>query len=192
MMAKKKKNDNNNGSSGSMSKSMSKSKSSSKRNYYHDPKGTPPPAVEKDCTFIFKYSNIVAFQVSDGSTILDYDQIHDPDGEFLTICTGSRCAGQPKEVVGTASGQCTAGFEDVFEFTIATDDNVADAAALNFEVYCPDITWEGDGTCQALDTVTGVPLVPPPDVLIRGPEVTIENIAESSLVRCRIACTQRF
>ena len=162
-------------------KSKSKGKGS---DYNYAP---PTETAPLDCFFVFKYDDVVAFQVENGD-IIDYQQVLNDDDGFITICQGHNCAGEPNEVVGVASGRCNL-VENIFEFTIATDE---DPQFLDFEVYCPDITWVGGGECDAIDISTEAPLEFNPILNVIGPEVTITEIEFQSLVRCRIICKPRL
>ena len=155
---------------------------------YRQPIVDPQPTLDEDCTFVFKYNEVVAFQVENGE-ILEYEQIQNSDSSFITICEGNNCAGEPVEVVGTTTGRCVIGTEDVLEFTIATAE---DPEFLDFQVYCPDITWVGGGECLAIDIFDTQPLDTNPVLNVLGPEILITNIQFESLIRCRIVCTPRL
>ena len=163
-----------------MGGSMSKGKSS---HYYYE----MPPEPVLDCFFVFKYDDLVAFQVENGE-VLEYQQIQNDDDANIAICKGNNCAGEPTEIVGVASGRCNA-MESVLEFTVATDE---DPQFLDFEVFCPDVLWVGGGECVAIDILTEAPLEFNPVVNVIGPQVTITEIEFRSLVRCRIVCTPRL
>lgn len=146
----------------------------------------PPPGIHSDCNFVFKYNDVKFFQVEDGGTILNYNQVPS-DTDLITICQGNKCVGEPQEVIGIATGACIAG-QDRLVFTLATDEN---PTLLDFQVFCPDVTWLGGGECLAIDIDTAQPVLPFPNVTVSGPSMIINDIQFSSLVQCELACIPR-
>jgi hypothetical protein len=147
----------------------------------------PPPGGSHNCDFVFKYNDVKFFQIDEGGPISDFKQVNG-NGDRITICAGNKCVGEPEEVIGVAPGNCIQNVQDNFVFTFATDE---EPDFLDFQVFCPDVAWEGGGECVAIDITTEEPVLPFPNVTAAGPAITIRDIQFLSLVQCRIFCTPR-